>query len=56
MRRVRVQLKPGWPEVPDANRLALREKVKALELQAEFIQLSVIENWLLAHPPERPAG
>ena len=49
MRRIRVQLKPGWAEVPDANRLALREKVKALELQAEFIQLSVIETWLQAH-------
>ena len=51
LRRVRVQLKPGWPEVSDATRLALREKVKALELEAEFIQLSVIENWLVAHHP-----
>jgi uncharacterized protein (TIGR02444 family) len=50
LRRVRVHLKPGWPEVPDANRLALREKVKALELEAEFIQLSVIETWLRGHP------
>ena len=49
LRRIRVQLKPGWAEVPDANRLALREKVKALELEAEFIQLSVIETWLQAH-------
>ncbi|WP_201838491.1 TIGR02444 family protein [Microvirga zambiensis] len=49
LRRVRVQLKPGWAEVPDANRLALREKVKALELEAEFIQLSAIETWLQAH-------
>jgi len=50
LRHIRAQLKPDWPEVSDADRLALREKVKALELQAEFIQLSVIESWLRAHP------
>lgn len=50
LRLIRVQLKPDWPEVRDDDRLPLREKVKALELQAEFIQLSVIENWLETHP------
>jgi uncharacterized protein (TIGR02444 family) len=50
LRLIRVQLKPDWPEVRDDDRLTLREKVKALELQAEFIQLSVIENWLGTHP------
>jgi uncharacterized protein (TIGR02444 family) len=50
LRLIRVQLKPDWPEVRDNDRLTLREKVKALELQAEFIQLSVIEKWLETHP------
>jgi uncharacterized protein (TIGR02444 family) len=50
LRLIRNELKPSWPEVSDDERLTLREKVKALELEAEFIQLSVIENWLETPP------
>lgn len=51
LRRLRRQLKPGIAPVPVAQSASLREQIKKLELEAEYLQQSVLAQWLDTLPP-----
>jgi uncharacterized protein (TIGR02444 family) len=46
LRRLRRQLKTGPAPAPTTVTDALRGKIKSIELEAEQIELSLLENWL----------
>ncbi len=49
LRRLRIDLRaPGT--LPEPERLALRSRIKALELGAERSEVAMIAAWLAAHP------
>lgn len=50
LRRVRRHLKSGWPDVDAEARLALRRDLAQLEQRAEWIQATMIADWLAARP------
>lgn len=47
LRAVRKRLKEGPPPAPDAATAALRDKVKAIELEAERIEMATLERLAL---------
>lgn len=51
LRTARRALKPQAPAVKDADRKALRRRVKALELEAERLLMLALERHVLATPP-----
>jgi uncharacterized protein (TIGR02444 family) len=55
LRRARTRLKAGPAPAPSSATEALRNRVKATELEAEQIELAVLADWLDRQPP-RPAN
>jgi uncharacterized protein (TIGR02444 family) len=58
LRGVRSWLKGQLADDPAGNRHALRERVKAIEIEAELLELDQLAAWLAAQPdrPRAPAG
>lgn len=50
LRHLRVDLRTGGADMPDEARETLRARIKALELGAERVQVSMIAAWLADHP------
>ncbi|MDB5556421.1 MAG: hypothetical protein JWL86_6405 [Rhizobium sp.] len=50
LRHLRVELRTAGVGMPDEAREALRGKIKALELAAERMQVSMMAEWLADHP------
>jgi uncharacterized protein (TIGR02444 family) len=55
LRRARTRLKAGPAPAPSSVTEALRNRIKAAELEAEQIELAVLADWLDRQPP-RPAN
>lgn len=53
LRTLRQRLKPVWPGYGDGKE-RFRDRVKALEREAESLQVARIEAWLAARPPVSP--
>ena len=51
LRRVRTRLKAGPVPAPSSVTEALRNRIKAAELEAEQIELAVLADWLDRQPP-----
>src|SRR5690606_16598321 len=50
LRKIRTQLKEGPPPAPCPDSDKLRTLVKSAELNAEFIEQSVLAKWILSLP------
>jgi uncharacterized protein (TIGR02444 family) len=61
LRRLRTRLKSGPSPAPSASTAELRDKIKAIELEAERIELATLADWLddreaVAPEPSKSSG
>jgi uncharacterized protein (TIGR02444 family) len=56
LRQLRTRLKSGPPPAPTSATDALRNRVKAIEIEAERIELDMLADWLASSATRRDAG